>query len=77
MWPPPAPQLLLLLLTVTFFLLARGVKVKGVNEVGGWFGIVTAAVAIYIGFAELFNETAQRVGCLAACLLPPLSRQHH
>jgi succinate-acetate transporter protein len=30
-------------------------------QVGGWFGIVTAAVAIYIGFAELFNETAQRV----------------
>lgn len=53
-------QLLLLLLTVTFFLLSKGTKSPGVNEVGGWFGVATAAVAIYIGFAELFNETHQR-----------------
>jgi succinate-acetate transporter protein len=53
-------QLLFFLLTITFFLLGRGERNTGVGEVGGWFGIVTAAVAIYIGFAELFNETAQR-----------------
>lgn len=53
-------QLLFLLLSVTFWLLGRGEKNSGVEKVGGWFGIVTAAVAIYIGFAELFNETAQR-----------------
>jgi succinate-acetate transporter protein len=53
-------QLLFLLLSVTFWLLGRGEKNPGVEKVGGWFGIVTAAVAIYIGFAELFNETAQR-----------------
>lgn len=53
-------QLLFLLLVVTFFLLARGQKNTGVAEVGGWFGIVTAGVAIYTGFAELFNETACR-----------------
>eukprot|EP00208_Stichococcus_sp_RCC1054_P003794 CAMPEP_0206141422 /NCGR_PEP_ID=MMETSP1473-20131121/12839_1 /ASSEMBLY_ACC=CAM_ASM_001109 /TAXON_ID=1461547 /ORGANISM="Stichococcus sp, Strain RCC1054" /LENGTH=313 /DNA_ID=CAMNT_0053535987 /DNA_START=112 /DNA_END=1053 /DNA_ORIENTATION=- len=50
-----ALQLLLLMLTVTFFLLAKGVKSPGVNEVGGWFGVVTGAIAIYMGFAELFN----------------------
>lgn len=60
----PAMQLLFLLLTVTFFLLARGQKVSGVAEVGGWFGIVTAGVAIYTGFAELFNETVCRVSCI-------------
>lgn len=31
------------------------------EKIGGWFGIATAAVAIYIGFAKLFNETAGRV----------------
>jgi len=56
-----APQLLLLLLTVTFFLLSKGAHSPGVNEVGGWFGVATAAVAFYTGFAELFNETHQRV----------------
>lgn len=55
-----ALQTLLLLLTVTFFLLAYGQRSAGVDKVGGWFGIVTAAVAIYMGFAELFNETHQR-----------------
>lgn len=53
-------QLLLLLLTVTFFLLAAGEKHPTAEKVGGWFGIVTAAVAVYIGLAELFNEVQQR-----------------
>ena len=30
-------------------------------QVGGWFGIVTAAVAIYMGIAELLNEVTDRV----------------
>lgn len=55
-----ALQTLLLLLTVTFFLLAKGQRNTGVDEVAGWFGIVTAGVAIYMGIAELFNETHQR-----------------
>lgn len=50
-----ALQLLLLMLTVTFFLLAAGEKHTLTLKVAGWFGVVTGGIAIYIGFAELFN----------------------
>jgi succinate-acetate transporter protein len=51
-----------LLLAITFFLLGIGEanESKGLVEVGGWTGIVTAAVAWYASFAAVVNSTFGR-----------------
>jgi succinate-acetate transporter protein len=60
------------LLAVTFFLLGIGEagEHEGITEVGGWFGIATAAAAWYASFAAVTNSTFGRT------VLPvhPLSR---
>mmetsp|Transcript_6237 Transcript_6237/g.7157 ORF Transcript_6237/g.7157 Transcript_6237/m.7157 type:complete len:316 (+) Transcript_6237:105-1052(+) len=48
--------LLFFLLATLFFMLAAGVKDKTVDKAAGWIGMVTAAVAFWLGFAELVNE---------------------
>jgi succinate-acetate transporter protein len=50
------------LLTVTFFLLAFGAFGNDTNltKVGGWFGLVTAAVAWYTSFAGVTAFTFKR-----------------
>jgi succinate-acetate transporter protein len=61
-----------ILLAVTFFLLGIGEagEHEGLTEVGGWFGIATAAAAWYASFAAVTNSTFGRT------VLPvrPLSR---
>jgi hypothetical protein len=44
------------LLIITFFLLMAGVRHEKVDKVGGWFGLATAAVAFWLGSAELLND---------------------
>jgi uncharacterized protein len=58
---------LFLVLTVTFFLLAIGnANLTGLQltnstiKLGGWFGIVTAAIAWYAAFAAVANSTFGR-----------------
>ncbi len=50
------------LLAVTFFLLGIGNSGgnEGMVEVGGWFGLVTAAAAWYASFAAVVNSTFGR-----------------
>ena len=50
------------LLTVTFVLLtiAAFETNKTLNQVGGWFGVATAAVAWYVSFAGVTNETFKK-----------------
>lgn len=43
-------------LTVTFFLLAAGVKNHNCRQAGGYWGFVCASSAIYAAFAELAEE---------------------
>jgi hypothetical protein len=49
-------SLLFILLTLTFFLLAGGVKHKTVDIAAGWFGIFTSAVAYWLGAVEIIND---------------------
>lgn len=57
-----AVALVLLLLTITFFLLGIGEanESKGLVEVGGWAGLLTAAAAWYASFAAVINSTFGR-----------------
>jgi len=51
-----------LLLWITFFLLAGGDLGMGPgwHTLGGWFGLGTGVLALYLSFAELTNETFGR-----------------
>lgn len=51
---------LFFMLTLTFCLLAGGETVLGSEKAGGWCGMITAAIAFYIGFAELTNDTLKK-----------------
>lgn len=51
---------LFFMLTLTFCLLAGGESVLGSEKAGGWCGLITAAIAFYIGFAELTNDTLKK-----------------
>jgi hypothetical protein len=57
-----AVALVLLLLAITFFLLGIGEanESKGMVEVGGWAGLLTAAAAWYASFAAVINSTFGR-----------------
>jgi uncharacterized protein len=57
-----AIALVLLLLTVTYFLLGIGNAGEhdGLVEAGGWFGLATAAAAWYASFAAVVNSTFGR-----------------
>jgi succinate-acetate transporter protein len=57
-----AVALVLLLLTITFFLLGIGEasESSGMVEVGGWAGLLTAAAAWYASFAAVINSTFGR-----------------
>ena len=48
--------MLFFLLASTFFLLAGGVVNATVDKVAGWFGIITAATAYWLGAAEIVND---------------------
>jgi succinate-acetate transporter protein len=52
-----------LLLWITFFLLAGGDLGMGAtwHKLGGWFGLATGILALYLSFAELTNETFGRI----------------
>ncbi len=51
-----------LLLWITFFLLAGGDLGMGAgwHTLGGWFGLATGVLALYLSFAEITNETFGR-----------------
>jgi succinate-acetate transporter protein len=49
-------NLLFFCLASTLFLLAGGVRNETVDKVGGWFGMMTSAVAYWLAAAELFND---------------------
>ncbi|HTR75802.1 MAG TPA: acetate uptake transporter [Solirubrobacterales bacterium] len=57
-----AIALVFILLTITFFLLGIGNagEHEGMIEVGGWFGLLTAAAAWYASFAAVTNSTFGR-----------------
>jgi hypothetical protein len=57
-----ALQLLFLLLTITFILLGIGNSggTSSMVHAGGWFGIATAAVALYIFTADVMKATYGR-----------------
>jgi hypothetical protein len=57
-----AVAVVFLLLAITFFLLGIGEanESKGLVEVGGWAGILTAAAAWYASFAAVINSTFGR-----------------
>ena len=57
-----ALQLLFLLLTITFILLGIGNSggTSSMVHAGGWFGIATALVALYIMTADIMNATYKR-----------------
>ncbi|MHB8717389.1 MAG: acetate uptake transporter [Candidatus Dormibacteria bacterium] len=57
-----AIQVVFLLLTVTFVLLAIGAwaSSQGITQVGGVAGILTAAAAIYASFADVTNANFKR-----------------
>lgn len=57
-----AVSLVFILLTITFFLLGIGEssESKGLVEVGGWAGILTAVAAWYASFAAVINSTFGR-----------------
>jgi succinate-acetate transporter protein len=67
-------SLMLFLLTLSFLLL--GIGFAGPHselvKIGGWFGLVSAATALYAAFASVMNSTVERT------LLPliPLRRAH-
>jgi succinate-acetate transporter protein len=58
-----AIALVFLLLAITFFLLGIGEanESKGLVEVGGWTGLLTAVAAWYASFAAVLNSTFGRV----------------
>jgi len=43
-------------LMILFFVLAAGVKDEGVDKIGGYIGLVTAATAFYLGYIEMLND---------------------
>lgn len=49
-------NILFFLLASTLFLLSGGVRNDIVDQIGGWFGMVTSAVAYWLAAAELFND---------------------
>src|SRR5215472_13353117 len=51
-----------LLLWITFFLLAGGDLGMGAgwHRLGGWFGLATGIMGLYLSFAEITNETFGR-----------------
>jgi succinate-acetate transporter protein len=49
-------NLLFFLLASTLFLLCLGVRNEAIDQVGGWFGFATAAVAYWLAAAELIND---------------------
>lgn len=53
-------SLLFFFLTITFSLLSGGITSLGSEKAAGWFGMITAATAFYIGFAELTNDTLKK-----------------
>ncbi len=57
-----AVALVFFLLTITFFLLGIGEanESKGLVEVGGWTGLLTAVAAWYASFAAVANSTFGR-----------------
>jgi hypothetical protein len=57
-----AVALVLLLLAITFFLLGIGEanESKGMVEIGGWAGLLTAVAAWYASFAAVINSTFGR-----------------
>jgi succinate-acetate transporter protein len=57
-----AISLVFFLLTITFILLGIGNagEHEGMIEVGGWFGLLTAAAAWYASFAAVVNSTFGR-----------------
>ena len=65
---------MLFLLTLSFLLL--GIGFAGPHselvKIGGWFGLASAATALYAAFASVMNSTVERT------LLPlvPLRRAH-
>lgn len=67
-------SLMLLLLTLTYLML--GIGDAGAHSelirIGGWFGLASAATALYAAFASVINSTVERT------LLPliPLRRAH-
>jgi hypothetical protein len=59
---PRALQLLFLLLTVTFVLLGIGASgaSSSMTHAGGYFGIATAAVALYVATADIMQAVYKR-----------------
>ncbi|HEY7926435.1 MAG TPA: acetate uptake transporter [Candidatus Dormibacteraeota bacterium] len=57
-----AVQLVLLLLTATYVLLAIGkwATSMGITQVGGYVGLATAAAALYASFADVTNANFKR-----------------
>jgi succinate-acetate transporter protein len=58
-----AVNLVFLLLTITFFLLAFGEwgGSSGLTKLGGWLGIITALAAWYASFAGVVNSTFGKI----------------
>ena len=58
-----ALQLIFGALVITFFLLAwgDGFGAPGIKVLGGYFGLLTALLAIYLAAADIINETHGRV----------------
>lgn len=57
-----AIQLVFILLTITFFLLAiaKWATSDGINQIGGILGLATAAAALYASFADVTNANFKR-----------------
>lgn len=51
---------LFFMLTITFALLSAGEGSRNCEIAGGWFGLMTAAIAVFIAFAELTNDTLKK-----------------
>ena len=49
-------NLLFFCLASTLFLLAGGVRNETIDKIGGWFGMMTSAVAYWLAAAELVND---------------------
>jgi succinate-acetate transporter protein len=66
----------LLLLSITFFLLAGGELGMGAgwHVAGGWVGVLTGADALFLSFAEVMNSTFKRtVVAVGGPVLKPYS----
>jgi succinate-acetate transporter protein len=57
-----AVQAVFILLAITFFLLAIGFYAASdtMTKAGGWFGLATAAAALYASFADVTNANFKR-----------------